>query len=410
MRSLLSLSLALCIAGASSPGWTEEPPASEPLSQRWASFLSTTNQQPGPMAQPLSSAPFQTTFSSTSFTPPTLSTRVRDLSPETDRARTEGFLASTKWLKGTLVTETEVANSLGGAGWLQSKAPGDTRDDAASRMIRVGLTGTSGTMRYGMMYRHAGNAFLNVPDQSVRELWGEWKTGFTTLRSVIGQAWNNVAGDATQARLEQTYGRVGLAWTKPAWPELSLTYAHNSLSSALEPLGMTPQRTQSHIIESALAYTGTQWTVRLASNYILSSDLLRNGTETNTKIHMLTASFRPMNTLTITPMLIYREEIQPWSGVRTEAPAGSLALQYKHSRQLLISATGNYTSTRSNDGLIDTESVGGKGTLAWNLQPSLTWTALLAIEAGYSRLSNRVTPSADTEDISGIVRLVLAAL
>lgn len=362
------------------------------------------------MAKPLTSVPFEATFSPTFFTPPAASTRLRDLSPETDRARTEGFLASTKWLKGNLVTETEVSNSMGGTGWLQSKPAGDTRNDSSSRMVRLGLTGTKGSMRYGMTYRTAGEAFLNAPDQSLREVWGEWKQGFTTLRTSIGQAWNNVAGDSTRSRLEQTYGRVGMAWTKPTWPELSLTYAKSSLGSALDPLGITPQQTESQVVEAAIAYARPQWNARMASSYLLTSDLLRNGVETNTRIHMVTAAFRPLNTLTVQPVLAYREDTQPWSGVRTETPSGSLALHYKQSRQVLVSAVGNYASTRSSDGLTDTKSVSGKGTLAWNLQSSRTWTTLLAVEAGYNRLTNRVTSSADTEDISGILRLVLAAL
>jgi len=76
----------------------------------------------------------------------------------------------------------------------------------------------------------------------------------------------------------------------------------------------------------------------------------------------------------------------------------------------VISAMANYASSRSSDRLIDTENVGGKGILAWDVRPSSTWTTLIAIEAGYSRVSNRSTPSADTEDISGLVRVVLADL
>ena len=34
---------------------------------------------------------------------------------------------------------------------------------------------------------------------------------------------------------------------------------------------------------------------------------------------------------------------------------------------------------------------------------------MIPFDAGYNRLTNRVTPSADTEDISGLVRFVLAA-
>jgi hypothetical protein len=71
---------------------------------------------------------------------------------------------------------------------------------------------------------------------------------------------------------------------------------------------------------------------------------------------------------------------------------------------------GNYVGTRSSDRLIDTELVGGKGLLAWELQRSQAWTTLISLEAGYNRMTNHVVPSANTEDISGLIRVLLAAL
>ena len=70
----------------------------------------------------------------------------------------------------------------------------------------------------------------------------------------------------------------------------------------------------------------------------------------------------------------------------------------------------NSAGTRSSEGLIDTEYVGGKGILAWDLQRSQPWTTLISLEAGYNRMTNHVAPSANTEDISGLIRVVLAAL
>ena len=68
----------------------------------------------------------------------------------------------------------------------------------------------------------------------------------------IGEQWNNVAEDSTRARLEKTYGRVDLAWKRPDWPDITLTYAHNSLNSTLEPRGIAPQRSHNHTLETAL--------------------------------------------------------------------------------------------------------------------------------------------------------------
>ena len=353
---------------------------------------------------------FQPSVASTFGLAPYLSTRLRDLAPETEGPRVKGLLAKMSWLKGSFVTETEIANSYGGASWLNNRMAGDQRIDPSTQMVRLGVTAGMGKVNYGFTYRQAGQAYLNGPDQGGREMWGEWKASGMTLRSAVGQLWNNVAEDPTRPRLMQTYGRMTLGLTKPAWPEVSLTYARNSLSTMLEPLGVAPQRTQSHTLEGAVAYQSLRWNVRVSSSYALTSDLLRGGAESNVRMQLLSASFRPINTFTISPMVSYREEIQDASGTRIDGPSASLALHYQQSRQLLISAMANYASSRSNDRLIDLENVGGRGILAWDIQQSSAWTTLIAIEAGYSRVSNRVTPSADTEDISGLVRVVFADL
>ena len=125
---------------------------------------------------------------------------------------------------------------------------------------------------------------------------------------------------------------------------------------------------------------------------------------------MLTAAFRPSTTLTISPTLAYREESQNWSGIRIHSLSASVALQYRQSPEILISAMGNYAGTRSTDGLIDTVHMGGKGRLAWDIQRSQGWTTLISLEAGYNRLTNRATSAAGTEDLSGLLRVVLASL
>jgi hypothetical protein len=408
MHTLLKLLLVLWLILPAPLAWGDDGSVSDYVAQRWAGLFSDLSPQTDSKQTTLPL--YQISLTPIFVAPPLASPRLRDLAPETDQPRTQGLLSSITWLKGTFVTETEVVRSQGGADWLQSRIPGDTGGDASQRMVRLGLTGTAGSMRYGMLSRSAGQAFLNGPDQALREVWGEWKTGWTTLRSAIGEQWNNVAGDSTRSRLEQTYGRVDLAWKRPTWPDITLTYAHNSLNSALEPLGIAPLRSHNHTLESALAYNGMGWNARLASSYILGSDLLRGGAETTVRMQMLTAAFRPLNTLTISPTLGYREEVQDWSGVRTHSPSASVALQYRHSQQVLISAMGNYAGTRSSDGLIDTEQVGGKGRLAWDFQRSQTWTTLISLEAGYSRMTTHVTPVAGREDISGLLRLVLADL
>jgi hypothetical protein len=54
--------------------------------------------------------------------------------------------------------------------------------------------------------------------------------------------------------------------------------------------------------------------------------------------------------------------------------------------------------------------VAGKGKLAWDFQGSQAWTTLISLEAGYNRVTNHATHAADIEDISGLLRLILAAI
>jgi hypothetical protein len=411
MKRSLTILLVCLTLNLPSLTWGSDEHPGERSGRRSATFLTEPVASPALLSHAQRSGQvFETTVTSTFAVIPPTSTRLRDLSPETEGPRVKGLVAKMSWLKGRFVTESEIANSYGGSNWWEHKVPGDNRIDASRQMVRLGITGMTGALSYGLNYRKAGQAFLNAPDQSSREMWGEWRANLVTLRSVVGQLWNNVGEEPSRPRQVQTYGRMSMGFSRASWPELTLTYGRNSFSSALEPAGILPQRTQSHTLEGAVAYQSLRWNVRLSSTYALASDLLRGGTESNVRMQLLSASFRPLNTFTISPMLGYREEIQDASGTRIDGPSASLALHYKQSRRLLVSAIGNYANCRSNDGQIDNENVGGKGMVAWDVQQSAKWTTLIALEAGYTRVSNRVTPAADTEDISGLLRLVFASL
>lgn len=335
--------------------------------------------------------------------------RLRDLTPETTRPRIEQLLATTTWFNGKLETEAEVAHSSTEMSWPVASTMISTRPDAAARMLRIRLTGSEGSLRYGVTFRHAGQGYLLSSDRASREIWSEWRTGWITFRNALGQTWNNVEGEATRSRLEQTYGLVGLYLSKPLWPELSVTYSKNSLNSLFEPIGVAPQRSSNHTIEGALTLQRPGWDIRVASSYILTSDLLRGDADSNIRSQTLSAILRPISQLTITPVLAYRQELQPRSGVRLDSPTASLALSYQQSPQLLFSTVGNYSSSHSSDGSIRNENLKWRGALDWSLHSSARWVTKIGFEAGYNRVTNRVARSADTEDISGLIRLGIVA-
>ncbi|MCS6287372.1 MAG: hypothetical protein H8K10_00155 [Nitrospira sp.] len=386
----------------------EESQQSELLLQR-IQFADTARES-GASAIPFSIASpvLHASFHTTSFAPPTASTRLKDLVPDSERPQTKGVVAASTFFKGQLTTEGEVANNATNDAGIPSRI--EQRDDGTKRMVRMALTGANGQFRYGINYRSAGKAFFNSPDQTVREMWGEWGMGIVKLRSSSGQTWNNVDLDPTRARIQQTFNRLSLAVAKPAWAELSLTYTRSALASSFDPTGTIPQRSQSNSMEAALSYTGLRWNARLSSSYILTNDETRGGSQSTTFAQTLVATYRPMNTLTLAPTLSYRSETQSWSGARIQTPMASLSLLYKQSQRLLVSAMGGYTSTTSSDGLIDTNSIVGKGMFALRLAPIYGHPTTISLEAAYTNTTNRTVAGFDTEDLSGLVRILVASL
>lgn len=386
----------------------ENAPQPDLLLQR-IQFTDTARES-GTSAIPFSIATpvLHTSFQATSFAPPPTSTRLKDLVPDSDRPQTKGVGAASTWLKGQLTAEGEVANNATNDAGMASRI--DQRDDGTKRMVRMALVGNNGPFRYGINYRSAGKAFFNSPDQTVREMWGEWGSGIAKLRSSTGQTWNNVDLEPTRSRIQQSFDRIGIALVKPAWPELSLTYSRSTLASTFDPAGTTPQRSHSNSMEAALAYTGLTWNARVSSSLILTNDATRSGAEATALAQTVTGLFRPINTLTIAPMLSYRTETQSWSGAKIQTPMASLSLLYKQSRRLLLSAMGGYTSTKSSDGLIGMENIVGRGMFAFHLDPIYGHPTTISLEAAYSNTTNRAVVGVDSEDLSGLLRILVAAL
>jgi hypothetical protein len=407
-RWLISLALLFAIETPSASA-QEYRQQTTLLLQRIQFSDSSPGKGPGAIPFTIATPVLNTSFRTSSFVAPTGTPRLKDLVPDSERPRTEGMVASSTWLKGQFFTEGEVANNSTNEWSAVSRI--DRREDSSTRMVRFALSGATQQFRYGANYRSAGKAFFNTPDQTVRELWGEAQWGMTKFRSVVGEMWNNVELNPSFSRTEQRYSRIGIALAKPSWPEFSVTYARNSSVATIVPTGLLPERSRSNSIEGALAYSGLNWNARLASSYIIMADDLRAGAETMALAQSFSGLYRPINTLTIMPAFTYRTERQEWSrsGI-IQTPMASLSLQYKQSQRLLVSAMGGYTSSRSSDRTTNSESIISRGLFAFNLDPIYGRAAMLSFEAAYTNSMNRSSPALDTEDISGLLRFLIASL
>lgn len=308
---------------------------------------------------------------------------VRDRSRASDQPGTQAVLASTSSLKGAFMTQAEMAQHP-----RESRIPGHRHDHSESRMTRIGLTASSRPAHYDF-YTHLD---------------------LIPLRGVIRQQGINMDDDLSRARLEQNNGRIGFSWNQASLPSLAITYSQNAPNSAMDQTGLALQKMNHHTFDAALGYSGVAWHVGLASSYVLGDDLLHNGSDNRVHMQTVTTSLRPLDTLTIGPTLGYRTEQQGWSGVRIDSSSAVLAMNYQQSQQLFFSAMGNYSGKRSSDRLIDLETIGGKGILTVEIQQLRGWDTKMSVEGSYNQHTNRVMSATETQDISGLLRFVLAPL
>lgn len=324
---------------------------------------------------------------------------VRNLADNRDKPSTQGILSTTSWLKGAFSTETEVATNQADF----------TGQDPSAHMMRLGATGSTRLVRYGMTYRTADQAFYQAAGQDQREAWGEWKNGAMALRSTFGRR-TTPEGNAAGNPQEQTYSRIDVSWNRSAWPHLGLSYLHNAASNSMDAMSLFPQRAARERVEAAMGYNGTLWNAKLASGYGTETGLTQHAVDSLVQTETLTASFRSADLLTVTPTLGYRVEQQPWSGAQINSPSASISMSYKQSQRLNMTAMGNYSSMQSSDRLVDVDMIGGKGVLTWELEPMQEWKPQLSLEGGYNLQVNRLMPSAQAENLSGLLRLVLATM
>jgi hypothetical protein len=312
---------------------------------------------------------------------------------------TDGFRSASLLLHGTFVAESELSRNFPDG---SASIHGETSDQ---RMMRFALMSRAGSVRYGLAYRLAGKAFVNAPDQQVKEFWGEWSHGHARLRTSVGEFANNVDADPTRPRTIQTQGAMLLTYARPSWPEFSLSYARSLTEGSGTVTGLTPQMSLADRFEGAIVIVRPNWNARLSSSYVVTNDQLLSGADTVSYIQTISGTFRPVAPMTFTSMLMYRSDVQEWTGVRIHQPMASLSLNYDCTARLHFSALGWYGSTRSSDGLIENENLNSKGILTW--YPLDTKFAQVSLETGYTRTTAGGPVQTITEDLSGLVKLKL---
>ena len=169
------------------------------------------------------------------------------------------------------------------------------------------------------------------------------------------------------------------------------------------------QRAATDCLEATLSYMRPTWNVWLASSYTMTNNQLPGTRDTTGLAESFTTSYRPWNTLTITPSLGYRAAFDQWSGAHLETPTASISLDHQATRRFFVSVLGGYSATHSNDGTLDLDSVNGSALLARTL-PTVAFPLtppIIAVEANYTLVAHHTATVADLQDVSGLLPVIV---
>ena len=343
-------------------------------------------------------------FKSVYVDPPKQVNRLIELPLELEDRRSLKTLVTGSLFNGLLKGEGELMYSPPAPGTFEQRGGSDRR------LLRLGLTGSQGTFRYGMAVREAGKGSLAGPDQASREMWGEWQVGFARVRTTLSDVWNNVDKVQNVSRVTQTNERVALTLARPKWPELTLAYTRTALASSLGPQGVAPQQRALATYDSALNYAGTGWNASAAAGYAVNSDLSAAGLDSRAFTYGMNGTYRVERLLTITPSLNLRDERQLWSGARIFSRSSSMTLAYTPDPTLTITTLAAYTDSSSTDRLVSLSNFNSTNTVTWKPKTLSGLHASVSLEASHKVSYNQVVAPQAVEDTTGLVRLQIADL
>jgi hypothetical protein len=326
----------------------------------------------------------------------------KDLWREVDDQRTINVKSTTTFLPGLLTGESEVSyrEPAGSA----QRGLGRQND----QMVRMAATGSLSSFRYGLSYRSAGKDYVKEADQTTRDLWGEWRLGFTMFKATLKESSNNVAGDSTVTRLRQRQEQLSLVVAQSAWPALNLSYTHAGSASTLDPEGISATRTGADTVDASLSYQASSWTAKLASTYSHGWTQSPAVSKTDQFVYALSGSYRPLPGVTLDTTISLKENVARMTGVKTESPTGALSMKYAPSQALTWTGGGSFGLSHSSDGLTNTRTFSAKQALSWNPALEAKLATALSLETGFQHTTDRANADHATSDLSALCRLQIS--
>lgn len=242
-----------------------------------------------------------------------------------------------------------------------------------NQLLRFRLAGDIGSFGYGAEYRSVGQGFKRPPgvnwrpDQEGAETWASQTLGPLRLKALFSNFSDNVEADPRRPRTARTLAGNALGIALPAGAVLSFSYQRGSSETAGGPNKQPPQESWIEDVGTSLYYYGgTKWGFTISSNYSPSTNKLDPSKKVASYYHELSGSYRPTESISITPSVSLSEQRYSFSGVRTVSSTGMLSLSYfPPSGNMSIMTYGFYSKSKDTEGWYDIQAVNLINSLVW---------------------------------------------
>jgi hypothetical protein len=269
-------------------------------------------------------------------------------------------LLATSSLPGTALTgEGELAYSQLGLSGGGNERP---------MMLRLAFKSRWDALSYGGNYRSFEPGFVSLSGMTTDlhrdegELWGERNWGALKIRGALTQSW------------EKPREGDGLRVTRSA----AATFNYNK----------------------------PQWAGSFASSYGLVQPEIASDQETTIANHRITASYRPITSISLAPSLSFTQEWNPATGTRLETPGTGLTFAYAPFKDgLRLSSDTTLTRSFTLDGSSDTRIFDTGAALDWKIGKFIGAADRLSLSVNYNRRLDFVAPSNSQQDVRGMLLL-----
>lgn len=278
----------------------------------------------------------------------------------------------------------------------------------AQRMYKLSLRGNLGRLNYGARTNSTGIAFQSVfgngdtrpkADHAERRVWAGWNFDRLNVSTFASQTWDNLALDPSRSRVAQQKAGVSLDYTFTKQPYLASNLSIAQGSSSQQPAGRRGFTQPVDSVDASLYYSGTSWDASLYSG------LVRNSGSSNSPVlpvlavtHYLTATYRPDDTLSITPTIALYDDYYGQDDTHSVQRSLALAFVYHQGKDApQISLYGCYDGTRSTAWYEDSSNLYLNAGVRWPLTRRGSMRSTLSLEGDFNRYTDVFSPASDTD-------------